>query len=70
MMAEIFRPGEFIIIMPQGGIPVSLVRYGGTYVRVSHSGGKPGTFSKYEGEPITMDREVDLTEELEEIMGY
>ena len=69
-MAGNFKPGEFITFVPQGGIPVRLVRYGGTYVRVLRTGGKAVTFSKYEGEPINVDRETDLPEELKEMLGY
>ncbi len=69
-MAEEIRSGDYVTFVRQGGIPVSLVRYGGTYVRVTGSGGKPVTFVQYGGEPISVDDEKRLPEEIRELLGF
>jgi len=39
-------------------------------VRVLKFGGKAATLDKYEGIPISVDREEELSEDTKEIMGY
>jgi hypothetical protein len=69
-MAENLLTGEFVTFIPQGGLPVSIVRYGGIYVRVTRYGGKQVTHVPYGGTPITIDREAELPEDVKEQIGY
>jgi len=39
-------------------------------VRVIYQGGKPVTFVKYGGQPVTVDREAKLPQEIQEEIGY
>jgi hypothetical protein len=62
--------GEYVTFVAVGGIPVTVVRYGGTYVRITSYGGIQVTYVKYGGNPITVDTERELPEEVKEEMGY
>lgn len=68
-MAEEFKESEFVTFVPSGGIPVRVVRYGGTYVRIIPAGGKLVTFNSYSGTPIVVDNEKALPEEVKEQLG-
>ena len=68
-MADEFKPGDFVTFVRQGGIPVTVVRYGGTYTRVARSGGKLVTHVRYAGTPITVDDEKQLPDDIKEDLG-
>jgi hypothetical protein len=48
---------------------VSVVRYGGTYVRITTSGGKEVTHLRYGGTPIVVDNEKNLPDDVKEDLG-
>ena len=62
--------GDRVTFVPRGGTPVTLVRSGGIFVRITQQGGKPVTYVKYGGKLVSVDREVDLPEEVKEQIDY
>jgi hypothetical protein len=69
-MPDQIRSGQYVSFVGQGGISVTVVRYGGVFVRVTSDGGTPVTYVKYGGTPISVDNEMDLPEEVREELGY
>jgi len=76
-MTDVFAPGEFATFVKQGGklnpcpsLRGAKRRGNLTFVCVLKYGGKAVTLDKYEGTPISVDREDQLPEEVKEIMGY
>ncbi len=69
-MPDQIRSGQYVTFVGQGGIPVTVVRYGGIYVRVTSDGGTPVTYVKYGGTPISVDNEMDLPEDVRDDLGY
>lgn len=69
-MADSILSGEYITFVRQGGIPVTIVRGKGIFVRVASYGGKPVTFVRSGGVEISIDREAELPEFVKEEIGY
>jgi hypothetical protein len=69
-MAASIGAGEIVSFVSSGGTPVTVVRTGGIYLRVIHSGGKPVTFVRNGGTLITVDREANLPQYIQEELGY
>ncbi len=68
-MADEFKPGDFVTFIRQGGIPVSVQRYGGTFVRIAQIGGKQVTYVRHGGTPISVDNEKNLPPDIKEELG-
>ena len=69
-MSDTIASGEWVTFVHQGGIPVTIVRYGGTYVRVIVYGGKKVTFVHSGGIPVTVDSEARLPDEVKQEIDY
>jgi hypothetical protein len=69
-MADQVSSGEYVTFVPQGGIPVTIVRYGGTFVRVVFYGGKPVTYVRSGGQQVSVPAEAELPEFVKEELGY
>lgn len=69
-MAEQVSSGEYVTFVPQGGIPVTIVRYGGTFVRVLFYGGKPVTYVRSGGQLVSVPTEAELPEFVKEELDY
>ncbi len=69
-MPDTIYPNEFVTFVHQGGIPVTIVRRDGLYVRVIGYGGKPVTYVRSGGIPVTVDSERLLPEEVKQEIGY
>ncbi len=69
-MPDNISSGEYITFVRYGGIPVTIVRHGGTFVRVTSFGGKQVTYVRNGGTPIYVDREAELPEDVKEDLGY
>ena len=69
-MADEIHSGEYVTFVPTGGVPVTIVRYGGIYVRVISDGGTAVTYVKYGGQPIGLDSEMNLPDEIKEDLVY
>jgi hypothetical protein len=69
-MTTQLSPGEYVTFVRQGELPVTVVRRGGTYVRILRYGGKPVTHIHSGGLLISVDREYELPEDVQEDIGY
>ena len=69
-MADSITTGDNVTFVPYGGIQVTIVRDGGTFVRVLSYGGKQVTYVRSGGAPISIDREAELPEFVKEELGY
>lgn len=49
---------------------MTIVRYGGTFVRVVFYGGKPVTYVRSGGQPIAVPAEAELPEFVKEALDY
>lgn len=69
-MPDAILLNEFVTFVHRGGIPVTIVRSGGIYVRVIGYGGKPLTHVRSGGIPVTVDSERLLPEDVKQEIGY
>ncbi len=69
-MPDSILPNEFVTFVHYGGIPVTIVRREGIFVRVIGYGGKPVTFVHHGGIPVVVDSERLLPEEVKQDIGY